>query len=106
MYKVVVITDSESATGFRLAGSDVMEAEDAMEASRLLSSLIHEEETGIIAVREDYLTNLDKSLYEQVERCYHPVIISIPAPRKGDEVSGYVERLLRRAIGYNVVMRS
>jgi len=106
MYKVVVITDSESATGFRLAGSDVLEAEDAMEASRLLSSLIHEKETGIIAVREDYLTNLDKSLYEQVERCYHPVIISIPAPRKGDEVSGYVERLLRRAIGYNVVMRS
>ncbi len=106
MYKVVVITDPESATGFRLAGSDVMEAEDALDASRALSSLLHEEEAGIIAIREDFLANLDKTLYEQVERCYHPVIIPIPAPRKGDEVSGYVERLLRRAIGYNVVMRS
>ena len=106
MYKVIVITDPESATGFRLAGSDVMEAEDSLEASRLLTSLIHDDEAGIIAIREDFLTDLDKSLYEQIERCYHPVIIPIPAPRKGDEVSGYVERLLRRAIGYNVVMRS
>ncbi|NLW76420.1 V-type ATP synthase subunit F [Methanospirillum purgamenti] len=106
MYKVVIITDPESATGFRLAGSDVLEAEDSVTASRLLSSLLHEDETGIIAVREDFLANLDKSLYEEIERCYHPVIIPIPAPRKGDEVSGYVERLLRRAIGYNVVMRS
>lgn len=106
MFKVVVITDPESATGFRLAGSDVLEVEDSYEASQVLSSLLHEEETGIIAIREDFLANLDKSLYEQVERCYHPVIIPIPAPRKGDEVSGYVERLLRRAIGYNVVMRS
>jgi len=106
MYKVVIITDPESATGFRLAGSDVLEAEDSVTASRLLSFLLHEDETGIIAVREDFLANLDKSLYEEIERCYHPVIIPIPAPRKGDEVSGYVERLLRRAIGYNVVMRS
>ncbi len=106
MYKVIVITDPESATGFRLAGSDVKEAEDSLEASLILSSLLHDEEAGIIAVREDYLANLDKSLYEQVEKSYHPVIIPIPAPRKGDEVSGYVERLLRRAIGYNVVMRS
>lgn len=106
MYKVVVITDPESATGFRLAGSDVLEAEDYHEASQLISILIHEEETGIIAIREDYLANLDNSLFEQIERCYHPVIIPIPAPRKGDEVSGYIERLLRRAIGYNVVMRS
>ncbi|HOJ97739.1 MAG TPA: V-type ATP synthase subunit F [Methanospirillum sp.] len=106
MYKVIVITDPESATGFRLAGSDVMEAEDSLQASRVLSSLLHEEEAGIIAIGEDFLANLDKTLYEQVERCYHPVIIPIPAPRKGDEVSGYVERLLRRAIGYNVVMRS
>lgn len=106
MYKVVVITDPESATGFRLAGSDVLEAEDYHEASQLISTLIHEEETGIIAIREDYLANLDNSLFEQIERCYHPVIIPIPAPRKGDEVSGYIERLLRRAIGYNVVMRS
>jgi V/A-type H+/Na+-transporting ATPase subunit F len=106
MYKVVVITDPDSATGFRLAGSDVMEAENSIEASKVLSSLIHDEDAGIIAIREDFLIDLDKSLYEQIERCYHPVIIPIPAPRKGDEVSGYVERLLRRAIGYNVVMRS
>jgi V/A-type H+-transporting ATPase subunit F len=106
MYKVVVITDPESATGFRLAGSDVMEVADSMQASLHLSSLLHDEEIGIIAIREDFFAQLDKSLYEQVERCYHPVIIPIPAPRKGDAVSGYVERLLRRAIGYNVVMRS
>jgi vacuolar-type H+-ATPase subunit F/Vma7 len=35
MYKVVVITDPESATGFRLAGSDVLEVEDSFEASRV-----------------------------------------------------------------------
>jgi V/A-type H+-transporting ATPase subunit F len=82
MYKVVVITDPESATGFRLAGSDVMEAEDALDASRALSSLLHEEEAGIIAIREDFLANLDKTLYEQVERVIHPVIIRFLHPGK------------------------
>lgn len=106
MYKVIIITDPDSATGFRLAGAEVIDADSPELAGCIIGDLLAGQDAGIIAVREDYYSAMDKSLLDKVERSYHPVIIPIPAPRKDDEESGYVERLLRRAIGYNVVMRS
>jgi V/A-type H+/Na+-transporting ATPase subunit F len=106
MYRFIVITDPESATGFRLAGAEVLEAESAIEASVQFSEVIVSEDAGIIAIREDYLADIDPKLYERIERCYHPIVIPIPAPRNKERAGSYVEKLLRRAIGYNVVMRS
>lgn len=105
MYKFIVITDPESGDGFRLAGATVMEATSPEEAERLITGILDADDVGIVAVREDFMASLDKSLLGRIERCYHPVIIPIPAPKTGASMGSYIEMLLKRAIGYNVVMR-
>jgi V/A-type H+-transporting ATPase subunit F len=105
MYKLVVITDPESGDGFRLAGATVMEATNPEEAECVITSFLDADDIGIVAVREDYMAGLDKSLMSRIERCYHPVIIPIPVPRMSDSMGSYIEQLLKRAIGYNIVMR-
>ncbi len=41
MYKFVVVTDPDSAPGFRLAGVDVLEASSLDEAKKIIHLLIY-----------------------------------------------------------------
>jgi V/A-type H+-transporting ATPase subunit F len=105
MHKFVVVTDRDSAAGFRLAGVDAFEAAGPDEAKDIIASLVRKEDTGIVAVSEDLLTLLDEKLRDRLERLHRPIIIPIPSRSKGVDRRSYIERLLRKAIGYNVVMR-
>lgn len=105
MHKLVVVTDSESAIGFRLAGVDAFEASSAQEAKGLIQSLISKGDTGIIAISEDILSSLDEKYRDTLERMRKPIIISMPSRSKGMDKKSYIERLLRKALGYNIVMR-
>ena len=106
MYKIVVITDPETGDGFRLAGASVIEVKNPDEIEKLIAPVINADDIGIVAVREDYMARLDKAMLSRIERSYHPIIIPIPSPQVGGSMCGYIELLLKRAIGYNIVMRS
>lgn len=105
MYKFVVVTDPDSAPGFRLAGVEVMEASGLEEAKKIIPPLILKDDTGIVAVSEDLMAVLDEKLLEKIDKTYRPIIIPIPARIKGLSRTSYIERLLQRAIGYNIVIR-
>ena len=105
MYKFVAVTDPDSASGFRLAGVDVLEVSNLDEARKVIPSLIYKDDTGIVAISEDYMAALDDKLLEKIDKTYRPIIIPIPARIKGIERTSYIERLLQRAIGYNIVIR-
>jgi V/A-type H+-transporting ATPase subunit F len=105
MYKFVVVTDPDSAPGFRLAGVDVIEASNLEEAKKIIPPLLFKDDTGIVAVSEDFMAALDAKLLEKIDKTYRPIIIPIPARIKGIERTSYIERLLQRAIGYNIVIR-
>ena len=105
MYKFIVVTDPDSAPGFRLAGADVLEASNLDEAKRIIPSLIYKDDTGIIAISEDLMAVLDDKLLEKIDKTYRPIIIPIPSRLKGISRTSYIERLLQRAIGYNIVIR-
>lgn len=105
MYKFVVVTDPDSAPGFRLAGVDVFEASSLDEAKKVIPPLIYKDDTGIVAISEDFMTALDEKLLAKIERMYRPIIIPIPSRIKGIDRTSYIERLLQRAIGYNIVLR-
>jgi V/A-type H+-transporting ATPase subunit F len=105
MYKFVVVTDPESAPGFRLAGVDVLEAAGLDEAKKIIPPLIYKDDTGIIAISEDLMAGLDEKLLERINKTYRPIIIPIPSRIKGLDRTSYIERLLQRAIGYNIVIR-
>ena len=105
MYKFVVVTDPDSASGFRLAGVDVLEASSLDEAKKIIHLLIYKDDTGIVAISEDFMAALDEKLLERIAKTYRPIIIPIPSRIKGIERTSYIERLLQRAIGYNIVLR-
>ena len=105
MYKFIVVTDPDTAPGFRLAGVDVMEIQNSEEVRTLLPSLLLKDDTGIIAINEDYMASLDEKMMEKIERSYRPIIIPIHSGAKRLGRTSYIEGLLRRAIGYNIVLR-
>jgi V/A-type H+-transporting ATPase subunit F len=105
LYKLVVITDRDSAYGFRLAGVDVWEADTPQEARTQLVSLINDDTSGIIAVDEDLMAALDERIKEKIDKLYRPIVIPIPSKKKveiTDERPEYLRRLIRRAIGFDI----
>ncbi len=105
MYRFIVVTDPDTAPGFRLAGVDVLEASNVEEAKAVIPSLLFKDDTGIVAVNEDFMASLDEKLLERIEKTHRPIIIPIPSRTRQIDRKDYVERLLRRAIGYNIVVR-
>jgi V/A-type H+-transporting ATPase subunit F len=105
VYKFIVVTDPDTAPGFRLAGVDVIEIQNSEEVRALLPSLLLKDDTGIIAINEDYMMSLDEKMMEKIEKSYRPIIIPIPSRARRLDRTSYIEGLLRRAIGYNIVLR-
>lgn len=105
MYKFVVVTDPDRAAGFRLAGADVMEAASAAEARTVIPPLLFRDDIGIVAVNEEYMLSLDEKVMDRIERMHRPLIIPLPSKSKDIDRRTYIERLLRKAIGYNIVLK-
>ncbi len=105
MFKFMVLSDPDTASGFRMAGVEAFEAANAEEARQVLPGLLQEEDAGIIAVSEDFMQGLDERLMTRIEQMPRPIVISIPGRARGGGGMAYIERLLRRAIGYNIVLR-
>jgi V/A-type H+-transporting ATPase subunit F len=105
MYKFLVVTDPDTAPGFRLAGVEVIEVSSQEEARKAINSLVFKDDTGIVAVNEEFIAALDQKLVETIEKTYRPIMIPIPSRVKRIDRTSYIERMLQRAIGYNIVVR-
>ncbi len=108
MYKLVVLTDADTADGFRLAGVDVEIAESPEEARRALSSLVDDDSSGIIAVNERLMSGIDERLRKKIDSIYRPIVVSLPIREKleiGEDHRAYLSRLIRRAIGFDITLR-
>jgi V/A-type H+-transporting ATPase subunit F len=105
MFKFVVVTDSDRASGFRLAGVEVLEADSPEQAKKVIPPLLFKDDIGIVAVNEEFMISLDDKLMNRIEKLARPLIIPIPSKSKELDRRSYIERLLRKAIGYNIVLR-
>ncbi len=105
MYRVAVVTDSETATGFRLAGVEVREADSASAALTQLKTLLTGD-YGLIAVNEDLLKGTEVELARAMRERDMPIIVPFPAPKAQLE-SGedYIARLVKEHIGFYVKLR-
>ena len=82
MYKFVVVTDSDRASGFRLAGAEVIEAADAAEARSLIPPFLYRDDIGIVAVNEEFMLSLDEKVMDRIEKMHLPLIIPLPSKSK------------------------
>lgn len=108
MYRLAVLTDPDTADGFRLAGVDVYEAETGEIARRILAQLVDDDTTGIIAVNTAMMEAIDERLQRKIDTIYRPIVISLPITEKlrvGEERGAYLSRLIRRAIGFDITLR-
>ncbi len=104
-YRVAVVTDAETATGFRLAGVEVREAADAGAALEHLRTLVSLD-YGLVAVNEDLLRGTEGDVSRLLRDRDLPIIIPFPAPKAQLE-SGedYIARLVKEHIGFYVKLR-
>lgn len=108
MYKLVVLTDPDTADGFRLAGVDVRVTESQEEARKALNSLLDDESSGIIAVNEKMMAGIDERTQRKIDSIYRPIVISLPIREQlamGEDHRAYLARLIRRAIGFDITLR-
>ena len=108
MYKLVVLTDPDTADGFRLAGVEVKVVDSEEEARKTLNSLIDDDTSGIIAVNEKLMAGIDERTQNKIDSIYRPIVISLPIKEKlemGEDHRAYLSRLIRRAIGFDITLR-
>jgi V/A-type H+/Na+-transporting ATPase subunit F len=109
MYKVVILTDPDTAHGFRLAGVDVVQAEDVDEAKGHINRLLEDDKTGILAVNEGFLAEVDDRVKDRIEATYRPIVVSLPVKEKLGAVGerkAFLARLVHRAVGFDVTLRN
>lgn len=105
MYRFAVVTDPETATGFRLAGVEVREADSpqaALEHIRAMVALDY----GLIAVNEDLLSGTEDERARLLRGRDLPILLPFPAPRQQVESGeAYISRLVKEHIGFYVKLR-
>lgn len=108
MYKAIVVTDPETADGFRLAGVSVVAAENADEALEKIKLLLDDPNAGILAVNEHFYNSIDEKTQEKIDSIYRPIVIPLPI-KESVEMAGerraYLARLIHRAIGFDITLR-
>jgi V/A-type H+-transporting ATPase subunit F len=108
LYKVVVLTDTDTADGFRLAGVDVDVCDTPEMARARLVSLLDDDSAGIIAVNERLMSGIDERIRRKIDSIYRPIVVSLPIREKlemGEDHRAYLSRLIRRAIGFDITLR-
>ena len=108
MYKVVVLTDPDTAPGFRLAGVNVFEVETPNEAATEINRLLEDEETGILAVNEGFLEGIDERVQDRIESTYRPIVVSLPVKEHLGAVGerkAILAKLIHRAVGFDVTLK-
>lgn len=103
--KLAVLTDAESATGFRLAGAEVLEATQET-ALRTLEAAIQSNQYGLIAVDEGIVPDPTKAMERQMRGRDLPVLLTVPslAVAFSDSVDAkaYMKALVRSTIGFDI----
>lgn len=102
MNKVAFITPRDAAPGFFLAGV-AQYVVDPAELEGLLKELTVEEDFGLICIDERLLNEeLEEIVALRQEAWAGVIIILPPPPRLAPAGANYAERLLQKAIGYQV----
>ncbi len=100
-----VIVPPELASGFRIAGAEVVESSGVEAARTTLDSVLTEAAPGIIGVYAPFHQALGSTMLERCDRSTQPIVIPLPAGLGTGDGSGHRARiaaLLERAVGYHI----
>jgi len=102
---MVVLTDSETAVGFRLAGVEVREVA-ADEAKDVLEELIAADDYGLLVVDEGLIPDPIAASERAMRGRELPVVLPLPSLGQAfgeeDDAVSYMKSLVRNAIGFDI----
>ncbi len=108
MATLVIITDPETALGFRLTGVNVEEVAGPSDGSERLLQWFERKEQGVVMYNEGFRTGLTSLQQAMLDDSLTPVFFPLPVERAKPGVEAreeYLARVLRRAIGYQVKLK-
>lgn len=100
--KIIVVGDSATAIGFRLAGVTEVYIAEGKEAEKRLVSLLDRENAGIIVVNEGVLAGLDWRLKKKIEGLAKPVIVGVPDKSGPSAEVESLGEMIKRALGFEL----
>jgi V/A-type H+-transporting ATPase subunit F len=105
--KIAVLADFESAAGYRLAGLEVIIAEDADAAAKMLARLVQEGAYALIAVQAGLIPDPYRVVKREMRGRDLPVLLAIPSSvsavaEHGEDAKTYIRRLIVETIGYEI----
>jgi V/A-type H+-transporting ATPase subunit F len=105
--KIAILTDSESAAGYRLAGLEVALAGDAKEAGEVLARLIRENTYALIAVSRVLLPDPYQAVRREMRGRHVPVLLTMPSlvsalAEEPEDAEKFVRQLIVETMGYEI----
>ena len=105
--KVGVLTDPESAAGYRLAGLHVTPAADVTEAQKELARMIQEDTYVLVVVSAALLPDPYQAVKREMRGQDLPILLSAPSPLaagagEGEDAEAYMRRLIIATMGYEI----
>ena len=103
--RLVIITDTLRAYGFRLAGVETIAVEAAQSAEEQLSKLMCRGDVGIVGMNENYMADLDPAIRRKLDQANAPLLIAIPPGTLETARELQAKRVaesIRRIIGWRI----
>ena len=105
--KIAVLTDPESASGYRLGGLEVAVAHDPAEAREVLARLIQSEAYALIIVNMTLLPDPHQAVKRELRGRDLPVLLAAPCQPAagavaGEDAKSYMRKLIRETMGYEI----
>ena len=105
MPRMLVVTDAETANGFRLAGVEAVET-DRAGAQDALEHAILSDDYGLVVVDESLIADPVKAAARVMRGRDLPVLLPMPGLSAAfdheSDAAAYMQQLVRSAIGFDI----
>jgi len=105
MTRIIFITPEETPYGFAIAGFEQLLTDATLAEERLMLASA-ESDVGVIIIDERLLEQIEEEKLRQLHEKWPGILLVLPTPAGVVPVEeDYLQRLIRRALGYHVRIR-
>lgn len=105
MKRLVFVTPDDLPHGFAMAGLEQL-AVSAAAVTATVEELVQDADVGVLILDERLLPEVDEAWLKKLEMRWSGILLVLPAPQPAAEGGeDYLQRMIRRALGYHVRIR-
>ncbi|MEM2963598.1 MAG: V-type ATP synthase subunit F [Candidatus Anstonellales archaeon] len=103
--EIVVVGDSATVRGFRLAGIDkTFSVTENEEGCKKIIELISQQDVGLIITTDNLVESCERRIKQKIASTVKPIIITVPGIRGPIEEEESISKLIKRALGISLNM--